>query len=93
MRTSFVYFLQGSFDSTGGVLSVAREISASEPSKNSAVTLLNYGLLTAVHALPGFLCFVGIRWCASFAFGSSVHRKHQIHRRNEVTSKTIIDCA
>lgn len=74
---------QGSFDSTGGVLSVAREITAHD-SSGSAMGILNYGLLTACHLLPGFLSFVGVRSIVWMLFGSSSHRKHQLYRRKEI---------
>jgi hypothetical protein len=73
---------QGSFDTTGGLLSVAREITDKE--HGSALTLFNNGLLTAVHAIPGFMAFLGIRCITGFIFGSSIHRKDQIARRREV---------
>lgn len=48
---------QGFFDSTGGVLSVAL---ANQESGGETLSLLNFGLLTAVHIIPGFLWFLGI---------------------------------
>ncbi len=61
---------------------MAREITDKE--HGSALTLFNNGLLTAVHAIPGFLAFLGVRCISSLIFGSSIHRKDQIARRREV---------
>jgi hypothetical protein len=76
---------QGSFDTTGGVLSVAREITHND--RGNALTLFNYGLLTAVHAVPSFFVFVGMRCVTGMLFGSSIRRKDQIVRRKEVSSQ------
>lgn len=50
--------MQGTMDSTGGVMSVVREIVA----EGSVLNLFNYGLLTAAHAVPGFFSFVAMRY-------------------------------
>jgi hypothetical protein len=44
-------------DNTGGVVSVIKEITA----EGSVLNLFNYGLLTAVHVVPGFISFVAMR--------------------------------
>jgi len=55
---------QGSSDSTGGVLSTLKHM-VTEPlhsdGSGSVMTLFNYGLLTAVHVVPGFVSFVAMR--------------------------------
>lgn len=45
-------------DNTGGVVSVIKEITA----EGSVLNLFNYGLLTAVHVVPGFISFVAMRY-------------------------------
>jgi hypothetical protein len=51
------FLLQGTLDSTGGVLSVVKQIT----SEGTVLNLFNYGLLTAAHAVPGFFSFVAMR--------------------------------
>lgn len=83
------------------VFTVARELTQSTSSSGSGngseannnslqnSSLFNYGLLTAVHVLPGFASFVGMRLLAWLLFGSSNHRKHQIYRRKDVSVPVI----
>ncbi len=49
-----------------------------------ALSLLNYGLLTAVQVVPGFLSFLALRLASRLLFGTSLQRKHQISRRKEI---------
>ena len=49
--------LQGTMDSTGGIVSIIKQV----VSEGSVLNLLNYGLLTALNVLPGFLSFVSMR--------------------------------
>lgn len=50
---------QGTSDSTGGLISVLREMVSKEG--GGSLSVLNYGLLTLVQIVPGFLSFVGMR--------------------------------
>lgn len=82
----------------GGLLSVATEITGALEgaggggsgggsdisSAGSALSLLNYALLTAVQIIPGFLAFCGMRSITSILFGSSTQRKVQIERRRQI---------
>jgi hypothetical protein len=66
---------QGTMDSTGGIVSVVKQITSevvttfqntgsgvvSTVTDGSVLNLFNYGLLTAVHAVPGFISFVAMR--------------------------------
>ena len=46
---------------TSLVASSASPLTAAIPSTTSVLRYLNYGLLTLAHAVPGFLCFLGVR--------------------------------
>lgn len=74
---------QSVFSSTEHVLNVARQLAAQDNSQ-SALSLLNYGVLTASHIIPGFVSFLGMRGVCWFLFGSTIHRRHQVQRRSEV---------
>lgn len=74
---------QSVFTSTEQALNVARQL-ASQDNSQSAVSLLNYGVLTASHVIPGFVSFLGMRSIGWFLFGPTIHRKHQLERRSEV---------
>jgi hypothetical protein len=85
--------------STASVLTVARELSASATntlSSNTAIvspssfTWFNYGLLTAVHILPGFITFLGMRGLGWLLFGRSIHRQHLITRREEIVNAFLL---
>lgn len=59
-------------DRSGGVISVIQHITSESNNpagRASVMNLLNYGLLSVVHAVPGFLSFLTMRyvlsiWCA-----------------------------
>mmetsp|Transcript_27746 Transcript_27746/g.61435 ORF Transcript_27746/g.61435 Transcript_27746/m.61435 type:complete len:156 (+) Transcript_27746:969-1436(+) len=70
---------QGVGDNTGGIFSVARRMAT-----EGGLGFLNYGLLTVVHALPGFLTFIAARALSWLALGSSLQRRHQLERRKEI---------
>lgn len=67
---------------TGGLISVLREMVSKEG--GGVLSLLNYGLLTAVQVVPGFLSFLAMRLASRLLFGTSLQRKHQISRRKEI---------
>ena len=67
-------------DRTGGLLSVAQTIV-----KNDGVTgLLQYGLLTTVQIVPGFVAFIATRSMLWLFLGSSRQRKKQLLRRYQI---------
>lgn len=101
MPISSVYFLgipdsiiyrriigQSMFASTEHVLNVARQLAAQDNSQ-SALSLLNYGVLTASHIIPGFFSFLGVRWMGWLLFGPTIRRRHQLQRRSEVRFEEI----
>ena len=69
-------------DQSGGVLSVAQHMLEAEGSKS----LLQYGYITALQIVPGFLAFVAARSVVWLAFGSTKHRMLILKRRK----KTVI---
>lgn len=77
------------FASTEHVISVARQL-ANQDNSNAALSILNYGLLTAVQIIPGFVSFLGMRGVGWMLFGATIHRKHQLHRRKEVRDDCIL---
>lgn len=56
-------------DRSGGVISVIQHITSETDNtagRASVMNLLNYGLLSAVHAVPGFLSFLTMRYCMHY---------------------------
>lgn len=80
---------QSVFTSTEQALNVARQL-ASQDNSQSAVSLLNYGVLTASHVIPGFVSFLGMRSIGWFLFGPTIHRKHQLERRSEIVNAYLL---
>lgn len=74
---------QSVFASTEHVLNVARQLAVQDNSQ-SALSLLNYGVLTVSHLIPGFVSFLGTRFFGWILFGPTIHRKHQEQRRTQV---------
>lgn len=79
---------QGTFDSTGGLLSVARDVAAHDRN-GSALSLLNYGLLTAAQIVPGFCIFLTMRAGSWMLFGPTIHRQHQLQRRKDIVEACV----
>lgn len=74
---------QSVFSSTEQMLNVARQLAAQDNSQ-SALSLMNYGVLTMSHFIPGFVSFLGMRSIGWLLFGPTIHRRHQVQRRSEV---------
>lgn len=74
---------QSVFSSTEQMLNVARQLAAQDNSQ-SALSLMNYGVLTMSHFIPGFVSFLGMRSIGWLLFGPTIHRRHQVQRRSEI---------